>query len=152
MTQLRTLPGCTHLSFIRDVRPSAPGCEDCLRIGSWWVHLRLCMTCGHVGCCDSSPNRHASAHAPCDRPSDHPLAGTGRGLDVVLRRRGRPRGGLSTSNVVRRGPRSDERRDLAIEAFGAGHDLGWIGRIEVQREVRDPERGERPDLGGDLVR
>ena len=55
---------CTHLGFIRQVVPSARGCEDCLRAGRRnWVHLRLCMTCGHVGCCDSSPGRHASAHA-----------------------------------------------------------------------------------------
>ena len=62
--------GCTHASFIQDVRPSADGCEDCLRIGSWWVHLRMCMTCGKVGCCDSSPNRHASKHA---RAAGHPI-------------------------------------------------------------------------------
>jgi uncharacterized UBP type Zn finger protein len=55
---------CTHLSQIRDVKPRAPnGCEDCLKIGGQWVHLRLCLTCGHVGCCDSSPNRHARKHA-----------------------------------------------------------------------------------------
>jgi uncharacterized UBP type Zn finger protein len=64
-------PVCTHASSIDpDVRPSADGCEDCLAIGSWWVHLRMCMTCGHVGCCDSSPNRHASKHA---RTSGHPI-------------------------------------------------------------------------------
>jgi len=52
-----------HLREIRDdVVPSAEGCEDCLRIGGEWVHLRLCLTCGHVGCCDSSPNRHARKH------------------------------------------------------------------------------------------
>jgi uncharacterized UBP type Zn finger protein len=61
---------CTHLDQIRDVTPSAEGCEDCLRIGSSWVHLRLCLTCGHVGCCDSSPNRHATAHA---RDTGHPI-------------------------------------------------------------------------------
>jgi Zn-finger in ubiquitin-hydrolases and other protein len=44
------------------VTPSALGCEECLRIGSEWVHLRLCRTCGHVGCCDSSPHRHATKH------------------------------------------------------------------------------------------
>ncbi|WP_375769538.1 UBP-type zinc finger domain-containing protein [Archangium gephyra] len=55
--------GCTHLESIRDVRPSTTaGCEDCLRTGSPWVHLRLCLECGHVGCCDSSPNRHATKH------------------------------------------------------------------------------------------
>jgi uncharacterized UBP type Zn finger protein len=53
---------CTHLDKIRNVEPSSPGCEDCLKIGSRWVHLRMCMICGHVGCCDSSPHRHATAH------------------------------------------------------------------------------------------
>ena len=54
--------GCAHLSQVREVEPSARGCEDCLRVGGTWMHLRLCMSCGHVGCCDSSPNRHATAH------------------------------------------------------------------------------------------
>jgi uncharacterized UBP type Zn finger protein len=54
---------CAHLDQINpDVVPSANGCEECLKIGSTWVHLRLCLTCGHVGCCDSSPNRHATKH------------------------------------------------------------------------------------------
>lgn len=54
---------CTHLSQIRDVEPRTPeGCEECLRTGDSWVHLRLCLTCGHVGCCDSSRNRHATRH------------------------------------------------------------------------------------------
>jgi hypothetical protein len=53
---------CTHLGAIEAVTPSALGCEECLRIGSPWLHLRLCRTCGHVGCCDESPNRHATAH------------------------------------------------------------------------------------------
>ncbi len=57
--------------MIHDVEPSSTvGCTDCLRIGSTWVHLRMCLTCGYVGCCDSSPNRHASGHA---RTVGHPL-------------------------------------------------------------------------------
>ena len=52
-----------HLGMVRPVAPRATGCEECLRLGSPWVHLRLCLTCGHVGCCDSSPLRHARAHA-----------------------------------------------------------------------------------------
>ena len=52
-----------HVAAIRQVRPRANGCEECLRLGTPWVHLRLCLTCGHVGCCDSSPMRHARAHA-----------------------------------------------------------------------------------------
>ena len=61
---------CTHLDLVGDVTPSSEGCEDCLRIGAVWVHLRMCMTCGHVGCCDQSPNRHATAHY---QASGHPL-------------------------------------------------------------------------------
>ena len=53
---------CEHVSEAVEVTPSADGCEDCLREGGQWVHLRLCQTCGHVGCCDSSPNRHATKH------------------------------------------------------------------------------------------
>lgn len=53
---------CTHLDTIADIAPSSTGCEDCLLIGGRWVHLRLCMQCGHVGCCDNSPNRHATKH------------------------------------------------------------------------------------------
>jgi uncharacterized UBP type Zn finger protein len=53
---------CSHLGQIRQVTPSANGCEDCLKIGDTWVHLRLCMSCGHVGCCDSSKNKHATEH------------------------------------------------------------------------------------------
>ena len=53
---------CAHLEQIQEVTPSAKGCEDCLRSGDTWVHLRLCLTCGHVGCCDSSKNRHATKH------------------------------------------------------------------------------------------
>ena len=61
---------CTHLDQIRDVTPSANGCEDCLQSGDSWVHLRLCLTCGHVGCCDSSPNKHATAHF---HQTQHPI-------------------------------------------------------------------------------
>ncbi len=61
---------CTHLDDAEDVTPSSAGCEDCIPMGSRWVHLRVCMTCGHVGCCDSSPNRHATAHF---HETSHPL-------------------------------------------------------------------------------
>ena len=56
---------CTHLDTveIKELPPSVDGCEECLRMGSPWCHLRVCLACGHVGCCDSSPNKHASAHA-----------------------------------------------------------------------------------------
>ena len=61
---------CTHTDAIRDVTPSALGCEECLKIGSGWLHLRLCRMCGHVGCCDDSPNRHATKHFHATR---HPI-------------------------------------------------------------------------------
>jgi uncharacterized UBP type Zn finger protein len=52
------------------VPPSGTGCVECLATDGWWFHLRRCARCGHIGCCDSSPNRHASAHA---RESEHPV-------------------------------------------------------------------------------
>ena len=62
---------CVHLDTIRDVPPSSPGCEDCLAAGRHdWVHLRMCQFCGHVGCCDQSPGRHATAHY---HGSEHPV-------------------------------------------------------------------------------
>jgi uncharacterized UBP type Zn finger protein len=53
---------CTHLDMIQVVEPSAAGCEDCMRMGKSWVHLRICLICGHVGCCDNSPGQHATKH------------------------------------------------------------------------------------------
>jgi uncharacterized UBP type Zn finger protein len=61
---------CTHLGQVRVTLPSMHYCEDCVKIGAQWVHLRMCLTCGHIACCDSSPNRHASAHFKAKR---HPL-------------------------------------------------------------------------------
>ena len=61
---------CTHLDQIQQVTPSANGCEECLQSGDSWVHLRLCLICGHVGCCDSSKNKHATRHF---RATQHPL-------------------------------------------------------------------------------
>lgn len=74
MVILNTTPedalACSHLGDVRAVMPSAPGCEECLAIEDGWVHLRICMNCGHVGCCDSSKNRHATRHF---RESGHPI-------------------------------------------------------------------------------
>jgi uncharacterized UBP type Zn finger protein len=57
------MPACSHLNQIRPVSPRTPeGCEECLKTGSYWVHLRLCLECGHVGCCDQSPGKHATKH------------------------------------------------------------------------------------------
>jgi uncharacterized UBP type Zn finger protein len=66
------MPTCTHLHQIQvtELPESVEGCEECLKAGDPWLHLRICLECGKVGCCDDSPNKHASAHA---RESDHPL-------------------------------------------------------------------------------
>jgi uncharacterized UBP type Zn finger protein len=61
---------CTHLDQIKDVPPSGDGCVECLQTGDWWVHLRMCSTCGHVGCCDDSMNRHATKH---HEATQHPI-------------------------------------------------------------------------------
>ena len=61
---------CTHLDQVQDVKPRTRGCEECLKKGDRWVHLRLCLSCGHVGCCDSSENRHATEHF---RATGHPV-------------------------------------------------------------------------------
>jgi hypothetical protein len=66
------MTACTHLDTVKFLEPPAPvaGCEDCLKIGGSWLHLRLCQECGHIGCCDSSPNRHATAH---HHATGHPI-------------------------------------------------------------------------------
>jgi len=57
------MAGCKHIEQINpDIHPSGKGCKECLETGQHWVHLRECLVCGHVGCCDSSPGRHATAH------------------------------------------------------------------------------------------
>jgi len=62
---------CVHIAGVQEIKPSTPqGCEDCLKTGDTWVHLRLCMECGHVGCCDSSKNKHATKHFHASR---HPV-------------------------------------------------------------------------------
>ncbi len=61
---------CTHLDHIADVVPSGTGCVECLAAGMHWVHLRRCAECGHIGCCDQSPGRHATAHFHANR---HPI-------------------------------------------------------------------------------
>jgi uncharacterized UBP type Zn finger protein len=63
---------CTHLDQVEvhELPAEVAGCEDCLASGGKWLHLRICLTCGHVGCCDDSPNRHATAH---QRATAHPI-------------------------------------------------------------------------------
>lgn len=63
---------CSHLDqvMVTELPESVDGCEDCLKIGAQWLHLRICLDCGHIGCCDDSPNRHATRHAT---KTSHPL-------------------------------------------------------------------------------
>ena len=63
---------CSHLDTIEftDLPEHIEGCEECLKIGSTWVHLRMCMQCGKIGCCDESPNKHATQHA---HETSHPI-------------------------------------------------------------------------------
>ena len=69
----KAMTSCTHLDQIQDVKPNTPGCEECLNTGDTWVQLRLCLSCGHVGCCDSSKNKHATKHFHGTR---HPIIRT----------------------------------------------------------------------------
>jgi len=61
---------CEHLKASEDAPPNTRGCEECLKMGDTWVHLRRCLHCGHVGCCDQSKNRHATKHF---RATSHPV-------------------------------------------------------------------------------
>ena len=66
------MPACTHLDHVQitELPEAVDGCEECLASGDEWLHLRICLECGHVGCCDDSPNRHATAHA---HATEHPI-------------------------------------------------------------------------------
>jgi hypothetical protein len=66
------MASCSHLDHVKilELPESVDGCVDCLAMGSPWLHLRICLECGHVGCCDDSPNRHASGHAAA---AEHPI-------------------------------------------------------------------------------
>jgi uncharacterized UBP type Zn finger protein len=66
------MPTCTHIDhvLVTELPEAVDGCADCLETGDPWLHLRICLECGHVGCCDDSPGRHATAHA---RSSEHPI-------------------------------------------------------------------------------
>lgn len=65
--------GCKHVELIKDVKPRSKGCEECMRTGQKWKELRVCKICGHVGCCDSSPGKHATAHF---HYTNHPIVQT----------------------------------------------------------------------------
>ena len=64
------MENCEHIHHAKDLHPARHVCEECIRMGDRWVHLRLCLTCGHVGCCDSSKNKHATKHF---HETEHPI-------------------------------------------------------------------------------
>jgi uncharacterized UBP type Zn finger protein len=66
------MAACAHVDQVQltELPEEVAGCEECLEVGDPWCHLRICLSCGHVGCCDSSPNRHASKHAAS---AEHPI-------------------------------------------------------------------------------
>jgi uncharacterized UBP type Zn finger protein len=66
------MTACTHLDHVKitELPAEVAGCEDCLAAGGVWLHLRICLECGHVGCCDDSPGKHATAHAGS---AEHPI-------------------------------------------------------------------------------
>jgi uncharacterized UBP type Zn finger protein len=61
---------CQHIATVQDLEPSHHVCDECVKTGDTWVHLRICLTCGHIGCCDSSKNKHATKHF---RATKHPI-------------------------------------------------------------------------------
>jgi uncharacterized UBP type Zn finger protein len=70
MLHLLFMQICEHVLAAKDLKPAQHVCEDCVKTGDQWVHLRICLTCGHVGCCDSSKNKHATKHY---HSSKHPV-------------------------------------------------------------------------------
>jgi hypothetical protein len=82
----KTVHVCVHLEQInQNIQPNTPnGCEECLQTGSRWVHLRLCLTCGHIGCCDSSPNKHGTKVFPNKWPSCYKIFSAWRRLEMML--------------------------------------------------------------------
>lgn len=120
---------CAHLADVRDVTPSSPdGCTQCLAAGDTWVSLRICLTCGQVGCCDASPNKHATAH---HHATGHPIIQSyERGqawrwcyVDEQMVPEGEP--------FRPAGPRIEE--DLPIERIDRGEVGGFF--------IRNPEAG-----------
>ena len=67
---MATGPECSHIASVVVVEPASDVCDECVALGDSWVHLRACLSCGHVGCCDQSKNKHATRHF---RSSGHPL-------------------------------------------------------------------------------
>ena len=125
---------CTHLDHVQltELPASSDGCEDCLATGGQWLHLRICLECGKVGCCDSSPSQHARRHAA---EAQHPidaLAPARRGVVVVLRRRARH--GHSGGSRRDTHPALAARR-LKRRRVGASNQCAGAGAIDLCQPV-----------------
>jgi len=109
---------CTHLDAIRDVAPTTPdGCEECLATGDRWAHLRICQSCGHIGCCNSSRDKHATEHHDA----------TGRPLVLVLPRRALHGAGGPTP-LTSPGPISCSTNAVVAATSAGGHDRNTARR------------------------
>ena len=158
---------CTHFDPSADPalepRPSGTGCVECLATGGHWVHLRRCLECGHIGCCDNSPGRHATAHYHGDGAPPHPVVRTGRGVVLLLRRRGRVRGRGPPAEPlppvsIRRQPHpgirstASRNRPLRVDrrALGGPGDGARLGHRLPRRHRRQrgpAHHGQRPARG-----
>ena len=130
--------GCEHTKQIKAVKPSGDGCVECLKMGDEWVHLRECLSCGHVGCCDSSKNKHATKHF---HGTKHPVMRSfepGERLGLVLRRRAelarrgsgaRPRGTSSVPPTMATGVTMTLRNGTIIEQRDAGAEAERLGQV-----------------------
>ena len=145
---------CTHLDQIEvtELPEQIAGCEECLKTGDRWVHLRMCMTCGKIGCCDSSPNKHATAHA---RESEHPIsarpspARTGAGATSTSSRSGSRRGSRFAQVLVHEGDghaaladRCGDTLDRAEAHVAAREDArhARLEQVRVALELPAPRR------------
>ena len=101
---------CTHLDEIRDVTPSGDGCKECLEMGDSWVHLRECLICGHIGCCDNSKNRHATnISTPPATPSSSRSSRAKTGVGATWMK----------STSVEGSAEKRKMEEAALDAFGA---------------------------------
>ena len=135
---------CTHLDQVelRELPASVDGCEECLRDGGKWLHLRICLTCGHVGCCDDSPQPPRDRSRPRHIASDHPLARARRGLELVLHRRGRIRPRRHSRHDAHPALAAPELRKPADGVFSSGLALLVEGALlRLSRWLDRPVRG-----------
>ena len=139
--------GCSHLDSIQFVElpEIIAGCEECLASGGRWVHLRMCQSCGHIGCCDDSPSKHAIRPRPRHRTPRHPLRRAWRGLELLLRRRHH----LRCQPMMCRPRRHRMRRRMSSrnkkrQAIDRGCQRADPGLLRARRATRTEKDCEQP--------